>query len=606
LNISRLTTTTKVSVAIVASTVVLLLLWLVGASFAIAYFAVACYAILLLMVPGYVIASRIFKDSSCAFRVAASSAVSVPIYSLMILVAIGAGQYRDMVSTVLATLMIGGSVFVLIRKKNLVRDFVKTDLTHLKWTLLVFLFAIALMALPASVHDIPYVPGQSLQETRLPIAPGDQYLPFRFEQILLNGADWKGVNFYGIWTVADRTPMMGLVTAFVTSSIHVIPPLDWVWNVPSGAFSWNVFQIVGCLLDAQIILSAYLILEVLFGTKKGRFTMPFLAVNAFMIWNVFYTSPKSMAAYFMLLAVLLILERKFVRGGVLAALGFLSHSYILFYVGGSLFLIYKKGASRLQTMRNLLIYLIPAGLVVMPWFLWSSLIYGHTSSFITYPFASSGPNSTLGMKQLLEQFMRTPLTLFPWVRIVNAARTLLPWPLAITPVWFSNYGWADLFSWSGSLDHLLMYMYLFTLPGALSLSLTLPAYSAWFQNGFRNRTLLASTTAPFIFAVLFFGYPTAGLSILMAQPMVPILIGAAVERLSKRLAVIVFVGMLIEYVYFIWAHVYPANLILTNVRSPSDLVILGVMVAWIFIVGRMTIKLFGLPAGHLAGKARRI
>lgn len=568
------------------------MLWVAGASFAVLYFAVAAYVCALLMVPGYVLSSLIFRDSSCPFRIAASTAVSAPIYSIVVLVAVAAGQYRDWISSIFAALMIGGSLLALSRRPALMKDFRAADKTHLKWTLILFVFAISLMALPASLQDIPYTAGHSLQETRMPILPGDQYLPYRLEQILLNGADWKQVNFYGIWTVADRTPMMGLVAAFVTSSIHVIPPLDWIWNVPGGAFSWNVFQIVGIWLDAQIIITAYLVLKELFGPAKARLAMPFLALSPFIVWNTFYTSPKSMAAYFILLSVLLIVQKKTVRAGVMAGLGFLSHSFTLFYVLGALYLIFRKAWTNIRRgLSNISFFLASAGLVVAPWLVWSSLVYGHTSSFILYPFASSGPDSTLGAAQVMERFLRAPPMLSIWVRVVNAFRTLLPWPLMITPGWFAQYGWADLFSWSPSVDVLLLYTYFFTIPGAVSLTLTFPAYLAWIRS--RNEVILATVTLPLISAIFFFGYPWAGFSVLMAQPLVPLLVGVGVASLrTSRLTFVVLLGVIVEFFFVIWLHVYPAGLLLTNIRSASDAVFLAAVAIWAMLVAKMTLNSF--------------
>jgi len=581
----------KTVAGVVLGVLLLIVFWIGGASFALLYFGVGIYVLALLMIPGYVIASLVFKGSSCSFRIAASTAVTSPIYSVAILLALAAGDHRDTLSSIFALSMIGGSLFILFRRRELIKDFRTTDKTHLKWTLLLFVFAISLMALPISVRDVPYLAGHSVEETRLPIAPGDQYLPYRLEQILLNGADWKGVNFYGIWTVADRTPLMGLVAAFVSSSLHVIPPLDWVWNVLSGAFSWNVFQVVGCMLDAQILLSAYLVLEIIFGTARARLTMPFLAVNPFMIWNTFYTSPKSMAAYFVLLSLILITERKFIWGGVIAALGFLSHSYALFYIIGLLFLI----CSRIRTnspkeVRNLLLFGLSAALAVAPWFIWTTFIYGHVSSFLLYPLASSGPDSTLGSAHIVEQFLKAPMSLFVWTRVVNTFRTLFPWPLGITPAWFSQFGWADVFSWTDSINALLLVTYIFTIPGALSLSLTLPAYIAWVRS--KSKMLFACTTLPLIFAIIFFGYPTAGLASLMAQPLVPVLACAAVSIVPKPTSKVLFITLLAEHFFFIWVNVYPANLLLTKIRSISDVAIFGALVVWAFATARMTLRTF--------------
>lgn len=584
----------------------ILLLWGVGASFALVYFAVAIYVVLLIMIPGYVLSSVVFKDASSGFRIAASAAVISPVYAVGILVSMLAGRYRDVFSSIFAVSVIAVSLLFLFRRRRFVADFLKADLTHLKWMLLLYVFNLALMALPASIHDIPYLSGATVQETRLPIAPGDQYLPYRLVQILLNGANWKGIIFYDIWQVTDRTPLMGLVAAFVTSSLHIVPPLDFVWFVPSGAFSWNVFQIVGLFLDAQILLSAYLLLVAMFGISKARLAMPFLAINPFIIWNTFYTSPKSMAAYFVLLSLLLILERRHVRAGIMAALGFLSHSYTLFYVIGSVYLVLRRASalrgrevkrrrmneSPLRTvsfrgrLSTLMLFLAPAGLGVAPWLVWSSIIYGHGSSFLVYPFVSSGPASaTTSPTAILAQFLQGPWDLFPWVRVVNAFRTLTPWTMAFVPGWFIPAGWQDTFHY-GSIDSLMMIVYIFTLPGGLSLSLTIPAYVAWLK--YRTNVMFSVVTLPLLAAVLFFGYTTWGLASLTAQPLIPVLIGCAVAILSNRALKVLFATLLVEHIFFIWEHVYPARLFLTRIQTPSDFVMVGVIIIWAFVTAKMT------------------
>jgi hypothetical protein len=572
--------------------VLLASLWWFGASFALAYFAVALYVVSLMFIPGYALASYIFKDSSGELKVAASTAVITPVYSLVILVAIATGVYRDWLSSIFAAIALAGGALILLRKKGAsIKEFQKTDKTHLKWTLLLFFFSISLMALPALLNDIPGAIGHSLQETRIGILPGDMYLPYRLEQILLNGANWKGVNFYGMWQVTDRTPMMGLVASFVSSSLHVLPPLDWVWNVPDAMFSWNVFQIVGIFLDAQILLSAFLLLQVVFGKKKAQLAMPFLAVSPFVIWNTFYTSPKSMAAYFVLIAFVLILERKSIRAGVFAALGFLSHSYVLFYVLGCIYLALRSSSRRiLERLRAAILFLIPAGLVVAPWLLWSTLIYGHASSFIVYPLASSAAASaTQGLHEMVSQFLKAPWDLFIWVRVVNLFRTLTPWTLAFVPAWFTSAGWVDTFPYT-TIGALLMIMYLFTLPGGISLSLTLPAYQAWLTQ--RTNIMHGIATIPIVAAVLFFGYTNWGLALLMAQPLVPFMIGAAVSLLSKRWAIILFLTSLTENVYVIWMHIYPATLFLVRIHTLSDFVFVGAILVWVVATTKMTLNTF--------------
>jgi len=81
--------------------------------------------------------------------------------------------------------------------------------------------------------------------------------------------------------------------------------------------------------------------------------------------------------------------------------------------------------------------------------------------------------------------------------------------------------------------------------------LSLPAYIAWVRS--KSEVLFASTTLPLILTIAFFGYPTAGLAILMAQPLVPLLVGAAVGRFDKRIASALFVILLTEYIFFIWS-----------------------------------------------------
>jgi hypothetical protein len=341
------------------------------------------------------------------------------------------------------------------------------------------------------------------------------------------------------------------------------------------------------MLGAQIILSSYLILSRIFGVSKARLAMPFLAISPFIIWNTFYTSPKSMAAYFLLLSLFLIMERKVIRSGVIAALGFLSHSYALFYIIGFLFLVYRKTRASFQyRMRNLFIFLAAAALTVAPWMIWSSFIYGHTSSFILYPLASTGPDSTLGPSIIIENFLKTPKSLFIWVRVVHAYRTLFPWTLALVPEWFIQFGWYTIISWTNSINQLILISYIFTIPGGLSFSLALPAYLFWIRS--KDKMIFASVTFPVLFAILFFGYPTLGLSSLMAQPLIPILVGGAILCFNKRIAILLFATLVIEYLYFIWGNIYPANLLLTNLQTASDLFIFTVIIIWAIAVAKMS------------------
>jgi hypothetical protein len=315
------------------------------------------------------------------------------------------------------------------------------------------------------------------------------------------------------------------------------------------------FWVAGSMLNASVMLSSYLFVKAIFDNKVARLTVAFLVLSPFMLWNTFYTTPKSMAAFFLLVFFYSLIKRRYLPlGAIFAGLGVLSHPYVLIFVaGGFTYFLATRDNSVTQTLKSIAVMMSLLAITVSPWVLWSYSMFGSVPSSLLTTYAE-GPTSLL-----------TAL----WTHIIALYRTITPY--------FFGYSSAEMpaiFSWNPAIMlqvqlHPILatiaLTYIFNLPGALTLTLTVFSYLGFGRLfGSMRNFFIGLVAIPFALSLAVTGSVTSGLTPYFFHPIVVILVATGVWQLLKfrrRIRVLAAIGITFEYLFFVWFVIYPFNLV---------------------------------------------
>ena len=539
--------------------------------------------------PGYVLSSTLFKNIGTHEKFVLGPALMTPVLALLSLANYILGSTGRIFILISEIFIIFVSTYLFLRRR-LCQDVAAFDKFGLYSTLALFVFAWFYVTLPAPIGSIPFLFAQPWH-TRVPFLPGDQVLPFRVAQFVLNQADLETVEFYCCgWLISDRPPLMGLLAAFFLATAQIKVSLAPIWGMSAEQVAlsgYPEFQMVGIWLDSLLVLSGYLLIKRIIHRRVAQIVTSILLMNPFILWNTFYTSPKSMGAYFVFLFFILLIEGKHLKlAGLMAALAYLSHQYVLVYIiGGLVFWLLKHGLTTINVRRIFVISIVMIA-AVAPWELWTILVYGHPSKFLLYPLAVSGFNPE-NPQATLQDFARMEVSSFIWTKVLNLYRTIFPFTLGFT---LSDIN--QLFAGSNIASTISMYpyiaalafLYIFSLPGALTLTMTLPSYLGSLNKAFRLE-LFSFVAIPLALSVMMIGYPTSGVTPYFLQPTIPLLLASGVALLLRadlRYARLLFLGLFIESFFMTWVITYPAILLYTEVHSATEFAV-AVVAASLYI-----------------------
>lgn len=534
-------TSRLVSVPIIASVLLVGVSYVLSAGPSFAVYALGALGVFVsLFLPGYVLLDLLTKTFTVEERIALSFFVTIPGYSLAVL--LGALFSAPWYVLAVADFSLVAVSLVFFVRRRLYRGLMHADLLGIEATLIVFVFSLLFVALPFQTASLSVsMKIQSFVHTADP----DNYLPYRVAQFVVNHLDPRRQEFLADWTIADRTPLMGLAAAFFLQVYHVNVPSGILWTLPTvvQGNSYQFFQIIGSFLNSLIMLGAYTFLKEEFNRKTGAVTTVLLLLNSFVLLNISYTWPKNLAAYFVLISYYLLLKRRPFWSGFAGALAFLSHPIgAMYLLGAFAYAIHKKVGRA---------FLFSSTVTTLPWFLWSLLVVG-IPRFLYYPFFLSSHVAAVNQPgQVVEEFLRTPLWLVFWNRMVTAYDILAP-SLLSTPV-----------DSGASAVNVLAQTTIFTLAGALGLPMFLFCYYG-FAKSFRalGKELTCFVIVPFLVFLAEIGgaFDPTWLSAWHAlQPLVPILLGLGVASFINRLKplIIISVSYAIQNFLVLWMWSYP-------------------------------------------------
>jgi hypothetical protein len=249
-------------------------------------------------IPGFAIAARI-KQLDITEKLAVSFGFS---FLIVVLLTPLFAVKLDIVARVAFVLIVIASLFLFLKQKQdlkLNHDFI-------------FLTLILVISLVSKFFI------QTLWE--YPVIGGDWYGHTLIRPYMFNIGDWTPPQ--------ERTPFFNLL---IYSYHHLLG---------TSLYQYWVSQIISVIVNSVFILPAYLIAKRVFGDNIAKVSAAFMIITPFLVQQAIYTWPKNMAMYFTLLIIYFLFfrgnsgnnELNYGFAGFFAALGFLTHNYIVFYI----------------------------------------------------------------------------------------------------------------------------------------------------------------------------------------------------------------------------------------------------------------------------------
>jgi hypothetical protein len=267
------------------------------------------------------------------------------------------------------------------------------------------------------------------------LLPMDNYIPFVVEEFLLRDISFKREHpILPGQEVSNRPILMALATAPFRAAIDPPPrretPLDRFTYVgtdwPDVSLfmegpGFRQFLAVGIVLNALVLLGGALLIA----EHGPRFLLVpcllLLATSPFYLSQTIFTWPKSLAAFFLLLALhALAREKSPIWVAAAGVLAYYSHPYALVFLIGfgghyAAVALWKRGR---PDLKQLFYYGAIVTLALAPWFVWTRLILHLSSDLVMQNFIRPSVHS---------------MTAHFWIRIANLYQAFAPGMLSVSP-----------------------------------------------------------------------------------------------------------------------------------------------------------------------------
>jgi hypothetical protein len=254
----------------------------------------------------------------------------------------------------------------------------------------------------------------------------DSRISFIVPQMVAHGAGPYspiGSYSYSPYNFSSRGPLSGLASTPIVLASGGHPPAKHP-EEPWAPFDWHGFmayRIAMMAFACTAFFSLWDLIRRLGGTAAAGFGLLLAATTPFLVHEVWFTWPKLLAASFVLLAAICVIERRPLFAGLLAGAGYLMHPVALLSLPAlALIALWPLRGARWNRPRIKQAALLGAGAAVflVAWRLINGSHY-QQSEFINY-FTQAWPlvHPTLG--QLLEY------------RLESLGNTLVPFMLLAT------------------------------------------------------------------------------------------------------------------------------------------------------------------------------
>lgn len=287
----------------------------------------AALAITLMLGPGVIWRAARGRPIALGFLAIPGLVVLVAIGGLAWLLALDGGTDPKTVSFACAAPLLGlilGSLIALGPEDVFDREE--------QWALLVTALAL-ILAVAKSLWSIGPAGewfGGTVSRTLNPEGRPDSRISYHVIQLIANGAHPYGSasdTFFAPYNFSSRGPWPGMGIAPIVLLSGGRPPLvppEMPWRPfdPEGFMAYRVAMIA---FSCTVFLALWELVKRLGGIRAARFGLLLGVSTPFIFYDLFYTWPKLLAVTFVLLAALLLFERKSFRSGLLLGVGFLAH-----------------------------------------------------------------------------------------------------------------------------------------------------------------------------------------------------------------------------------------------------------------------------------------
>jgi hypothetical protein len=205
------------------------------------------------------------------------------------------------------------------------------------------------------------------------------------------------------YTLASRTPLYNLAGAAVLAL---------------AGHDFGMFQAASALTNCCVVLPVYLLLRELFDRRAARLGLLLAPLNLWLLHNAWFTWPKMLAAYFILLGLYFYLRsvrlrteepqrasRYFVAFGLSGLLGFMTHQVALVYCAPLLvhagYLTVRRSAYW-ETLRDLALPTLVAGVTAAGWYGWLAGTLGTQAILGSTPITQGDTSAVFRLRGIAE------------------------------------------------------------------------------------------------------------------------------------------------------------------------------------------------------------
>jgi hypothetical protein len=253
----------------------------------------------------------------------------------------------------------------------------------------------------------------------------DSRISFHVVELVANGNSPFGPvahSYFFPYTFSDRGPLAGLASTPLILLSGGSPPAvvgtpPWLPFDPQGFMSYRLAMMT---FASTAFLSTWTLTFGLAGRSAARFAVILAATSPFLVHEVWFTWPKLLAASFVLLAAVALLDRRWFASGLLVGTGYLFHPLALLSVPAlGLLAVWPLVSARFSRPRIAPALTMLAGVAVclVGWRLANGSHYSQ-NGFLNYISQAGSTNTLRGL----------PVTLGSWIsdRVVSLANTLVP------------------------------------------------------------------------------------------------------------------------------------------------------------------------------------
>ncbi len=145
-----------------------------------------------------------------------------------------------------------------------------------------------------------------------------------------------GASYFAPYNFSSRGPLAGLASTPVVLLSGGRPPeglpeISWLPFDPEGFMAYRLAMMT---FAATAFLSLWDLVWRLGGARAARFAVLLAATTPFLMHEIWFTWPKLLAASFVLLAGICVIERRAFASGLLLGIGYLMHPSALLAISG--------------------------------------------------------------------------------------------------------------------------------------------------------------------------------------------------------------------------------------------------------------------------------